>query len=105
MSDNNDFGFDLEGLKDALIAAGLDPKEPHDIRLFTYELREPGTTVADAAKRAAERKQRTAQGSAFDLLNDYFKTMKDSPSTPLASAVSPGNRPLHGRRRTKSNES
>ena len=101
----DDFSFDMQGLKEALIAAGLDPKEPRDMRLFTDELSEPGTTVADAAKRAGERKQRTVQGSAFDLLNDYFKTMKDAPSTPLASVVLPGNRPLLGRRRTKSNES
>lgn len=103
MTDN--FAFDLQALKDMLIAEGLDPAQPRDMKLFTDELNEPGASLVDAAKRAGERKQRTTQGNAFDLLNDYFKTMKDAPSTPLASAVLPGNRPLHGRRRTKSNES
>lgn len=68
--------FDMQGLKAVLTAAGLDPQEPHDMRLFTRELDEPNISFAEAAKRAGERKQRARQGSGFDQLNSYFEALR-----------------------------
>lgn len=78
MTDQDDFQFDMTGLKNALIAAGLDPAQPHDLRLFAAELSEPGTSIADAAKRAGERKARAAHGSGFDQLRNYFRAFSPS---------------------------
>ncbi|NMB68580.1 MAG: hypothetical protein GYA20_07440 [Chloroflexi bacterium] len=89
MSDDNDFAFDLEGLIDVLVGAGLNPKEPHDMRLFSNELTaEPGAGIAEAAKRAGERKRRVASGSGFDQLNDYFQALKKSvPRSPDSDEI------------------
>jgi len=70
---SKDIYFDIERLKNILIAAGLDSTQPNDMRLLANELSKPRTSIAEAAKRAGERKTRRAQGSLFDLLNSYFK--------------------------------
>lgn len=90
MTDQNDFQFDMEGLKAALVAAGLDPAQPHDMRLFTNELGEPGTSLAEAAKRAGERKARAAQGSGFDMLNNYFEALRQDGAKPTTPSIGPG---------------
>jgi len=80
--------FDFSGLKDVLIAAGLNPGEPHDMRLFSAELSEPGTTFTEAAQRAGQRKARTAQGSGFDQLNEYMQALRSSMQTPEGKSPS-----------------
>lgn len=74
--------FDFSGLKDVLIAAGLNPAEPHDMRLFSAELSDPGTTFTEAAQRAGARKIRAAQGSGFDQLNEYMQALRNSSKAP-----------------------
>lgn len=86
----SDFSFDLQGLKEALIAAGLDPAQPHDVRLFSNELTaEPGVGIAEAAKRAGERKRRTAQASGFAQLDAYLAALKADmkPALPATDAI------------------
>lgn len=78
----------IESLKTALVEAGLNPAEAHDMRLFTNELSEPGTTIAEAAQRAGQRKARTAQGSGFDQLNEYMQVLRRSSETPATSLPS-----------------
>lgn len=79
----------IEGVMAAMAEAGLDPSQPHDMRLFTIELSEPGTTIAEAAARAGARKARVVAGSGFDLLIFYLNALREDDGGTHAPAALP----------------